>query len=449
MTAVGVSSGIFRDIFSTEPMRRIFADENRIQKYLDIEAALARAQARLGIIPQDACDEICRHTSVQEYDFAKLKAQTERIGYPVLPVVQQLVGLCRDGLGEWCHWGATTQDITDTATILQIREALDLVEADIVGIADALAGLARRYRDTPMAGRSNLQQAVPITFGYKCATWLAAFERHRQRLGEMRPRVLVGEFGGAAGTLSSLGARGLDVQAALMKELGLGQPEIAWHTVRDRIAEVGCFLGLVTGVCGKIAFDVKLMMQTEVEEVYEPFHEGRGSSSTMPQKRNPISCVYITATTSLVRQLVAALLDAMVEDHERATGPWEIEWIAVPEIFSLAAGAFAQTRFMVSDLVVDEKKMRANLDITRGLIVSEAVMMGLGPHIGRQYAHDLVYDICRQVVATGRTLLDLLAENNEVAKHLDRAALEKLCDPANYLGQAGEMVDRVLAMRGK
>jgi len=449
MTAVGVSSGIFGDIFSTEPMRRIFADENRIQKYLDIEAALARAQARLGIIPQDACDEICRHCSVREYDFAKLKAQTERIGYPVLPVVQQLVGLCRDGLGEWCHWVATTQDITDTATILQIREALDLVEADIVGIADALAGLARRYRDTPMAGRSNLQQAVPITFGYKCATWLAAFERHRQRLGEMRPRVLVGEFGGAAGTLSSLGTRGLDVQAALMKELGLGQPEIAWHTVRDRIAEVGCFLGLVTGICGKIAFDVKLMMQTEVEEVYEPFHEGRGSSSTMPQKRNPISCVYITATTSLVRQLVAALLDAMVEDHERATGPWEIEWIAVPEIFSLAAGALAQTRFMVSGLVVDEKKMRANLDITRGLIVSEAVMMGLGPHIGRQYAHDLVYDICRQVVATGRTLLDLLAENKEVARHLDRAALEKLCDPANYLGQAGEMVDRVLAMRGK
>jgi 3-carboxy-cis,cis-muconate cycloisomerase len=449
MTAVGVSSGIFRDIFSTEAMRRIFADENRVQKYLDIEAALARAQARLGVIPQEACDEICRHCTADQYDFAKLKVQTERIGYPVLPVVQQLVSLCRDGLGEWCHWGATTQDITDTATVLQIREALDLVEADIVGIADALAALAKRYRDTPMAGRSNLQQAVPITFGYKVATYLAAFERHRQRLKELRPRVLVGEFGGAAGTLSSLGTSGLAVQAALMKELRLGQPEIAWHTVRDRIAEVGCFLGLVTGVCGKIAFDVKLMMQTEVEEVYEPFHEGRGSSSTMPQKRNPISCVYITATTSLVRQHVAALLDAMVEDHERATGPWEIEWIAVPEIFSLAAGALAQTRFMMSGLQVDEKKMRANLDITRGLIVSEAVMMGLGPHIGRQYAHDLVYDICRQVVATGRTLLDLLAENKEVAKYLDRAALEKLCDPANYLGQAGEMVDRVLAMRGK
>src|SRR6266853_1994715 len=308
MTAVGVSSGIFRDIFSTDLMRRIFADENRIQRYLDIEAALARVQARLGIIPQHACDEILRHCGIAEYDFAKLKSATERIGYPVLPVVQQLVALCRDGLGEWCHWGATTQDITDTATVLQIREALDLVEADLVAIADALAALATRYRDTPMAGRSNLQQAVPITFGYKAATCLAAFERHRARLAELRARVLVGEFGGAAGTLSSLGGRGLEVQAALMKELGLGEPEIAWHTQRDRIAEPGCFLGLLTGICGKIAFDVKLMMQTEVEEVYEPFHEGRGSSSTMPQKRNPISSVYITALTAVVRQQVAALL---------------------------------------------------------------------------------------------------------------------------------------------
>jgi 3-carboxy-cis,cis-muconate cycloisomerase len=447
MTATAIDSAVFRDIFSTEAMRRVFSDENRIQKYLDFEAGLARAQARLGIIPQNACDEIVKHCRVEEIDIAKVKTQTERIGYPVLPVVQQLVGLCRDGLGEWCHWGATTQDITDSATVMQIREGLALIEQEIDGISDALAGLARKYRDTPMAGRSNLQQAVPITFGYKMATVLAAFERHKQRLAELEARVFVFEFGGAAGTLSSLGKDGLKVQAELAKELGLAQPEIAWHTVRDRIAEVGCFLGLVTGICGKIALDVKLMMQTEVEEVYEPFHEGRGSSSTMPQKRNPISSVYITALTSVVRQHVAALLDAMVEDHERATGPWEIEWIVLPEIFALSAGALAQTRFLLSGLQVDEKKMRANLDITRGLIVSEAVMMGLGPHLGRQYAHDLVYDICRKVIATGRPLLDLLAEDKEIAKHMNRVELAKLVDPANYLGVAGEMVDRVLAMR--
>ncbi|MGA2567015.1 MAG: 3-carboxy-cis,cis-muconate cycloisomerase [Pseudolabrys sp.] len=447
MPSTILDSAVFRDIFTTEAMRRVWSDENRVQKYLDFEAALARAQGKLGIIPKKAAAEIVHHCSADKIDMAKLKEATEKIGYPVLPVVQQLVNRCKDRLGEWSHWGATTQDITDSATIMQIREALDIIEDEIDAIADALAKLAKKYRDTPMAGRSNLQQAVPITFGYKMATLLGAFERHKQRLKELRPRVLVGEFGGAAGTLSSLGKKGLKCQAELMKELKLGQPDISWHTVRDRIAEVGCFLGLVTGTCGKIAFDVKLLMQTEVEEVYEPFHQGRGSSSTMPQKRNPISSVYITAQTAMVKQLVAALLEAMVEDHERATGPWEIEWIALPEIFMLSAGALAQTRFLVSGLQVNEKKMRANLDITNGLIMSEAVMMGLGAAMGRNRAHDVVYDICREVVKTGRPLVDLLAEDEEISKHASRKQLEKMVDPANYLGVAGEMVDRVLKMR--
>ena len=389
MPATAIDSLVFKDIFGTEAMRAVFSDERRVQHYLDIEAALARVQARLGIIPGEAAEEICRHCRVAAFDLARLKTQTERIGYPVLPVVQQLVGLCRDGLGEWCHWGATTQDITDTATVLQIRDALDLVERDLLAITGALARLARRYRDTPMAARSNLQQAVPITFGYKAAVLLAGFQRHLERLRELRPRVLVGEFGGAAGNLSSLGTRGLEVQAGLMEELGLGQPEIAWHTVRDRIAEVGCFLGLVTGTLGKVSTDVKLMMQTEVEEVFEPFAEGRGSSSTMPQKRNPISSAYIHACVGVVRQHVAALLDAMVADHERSTGPWEIEWIVLPEIFALTAGALAQGRFVLEGLQVDPARMRRNLDATGGLVVSEAVMMGLGPALGRQRAHDL------------------------------------------------------------
>src|SRR5262245_60258821 len=228
MPATATDSAIFRDIFGTDAMRRVFADETRVQYYLDIEAALARVQARLGIIPGEAADEIGRRCHAEQFDFAKLKSDTERIGYPVLPVVQQLVGLCRDGLGEWCHWGATTQDITDTATILQIRAGLSLVEQDLLAIRTSLADLARKYRDTPMAGRSNLQQAVPITFGYKMAVLLAGFQRHLQRLREIRPRVLVGEFGGAAGNLSSLGRDGLQVQAALCDELGLSQPEIAW-----------------------------------------------------------------------------------------------------------------------------------------------------------------------------------------------------------------------------
>jgi 3-carboxy-cis,cis-muconate cycloisomerase len=297
-----------------------------------------------------------------------------------------------------------------------------------------------------MAGRSNLQQAVPITFGFKAASLLAAMQRHRARLAELRPRVLVGEFAGAAGTLSSLGADGLKVQAALMQELGLGQPEIAWHTVRDRIAEVGCFLGILTGTLGKLSMDVKLLMQTEVAEVFEPFHAERGSSSTMPQKRNPISCLYIHSTAALVRQNAAALMEAAVADHERSTGPWEIEWIALPEIFLLAAGCLAQSRDLVAGLQVDAQRMRDNLDMTHGMVVSEAVMMGLGPKLGRQRAHDLVYDVCRKVAETGRPLADLLAADAEIARHASRAELAKLTDPANYLGLAGEMVDRVLAI---
>jgi len=445
MAASIIDSSIFQGIFSSDAMRHVWSDENRTQKYLDVEAALARVQGRLGLIPQEAADEIVKHCHLDQIDMAKLRQQTERIGYPVLGVVSQLNALCEGKLGEYCHWGATTQDITDTATVLQIREAIELVDADLSAISRAMADLARKHRDTPMIGRSNLQQAIPVTFGYKMAGLLSAIERHRERLTQLRPRVLVGEFAGAAGTLASLETGAMETQAGLMKELGLGQPLIAWHTIRDSIAEVGAFLGLVGGTLGKLSMDVKLMMQTEVGEVHEPYYHGRGSSSTMPQKRNPISSCYIHAAISVVRQHAASLMDAMVADHERSTGPWEIEWIVLPESFCLMAGALKQSRFVLEGLEVDAVRMRENIDMTHGRVMSEAVMMGLGPYIGREYAHDLVYDICREAVKSNRHLLDLLAEHPEINKHLDRAALAKMCDPANYLGQSVAMVDRVLA----
>ena len=448
MPSTTIDSAIFRDLYSTDAMRRVFSDENRIGRYLAIEAALARVEARLGIIPEEAGSEIAAQARIENIDFDALRRRTELAGSPIIPLVEQLTARCANGLGQYCHWGATTQDLTDTATVLQMREALALVDDDLGAISKALAALARRYRDTPMAGRSNLQQAVPITFGFKVAACLAAIERHRARLAEIRPRVLTGQFGGAAGTLASLGARGLEVQTALTAELGLAQPEIAWHTHRDRFAEAGCFLGLVTGTLGKIATDVKLMMQTEVGEAFEGFAPGRGSSSTMPQKRNPVACNYIVACASLVRQQVAALLDAMVEDHERASGPWQIEWVAIPEIFLLASGALAHARALVLGLEVDTARMRANLDLTNGQIVAEAVMMALAPSIGRERAHDLVYELCRRAKVEGRALIEILAADAEVSRHLDRAALEGLLDPANYLGLASIMVDRMLAHAG-
>jgi 3-carboxy-cis,cis-muconate cycloisomerase len=445
MAATIIDSHIFGDMFSDARMRQVWSDENRTAKYLDIERALAKVQGELGIIPQEAADEIVRNCNLEQIDWAVLKAKTEQIGYPIIAVVNQINAHCRDRLGEYCHWGATTQDITDTAAVLQIREGLALIEGDLKTLSVTLANLARTHRDTPVIGRSNLQQATPITFGYKMAGILAGIERHRERLAQLKPRVLVGEFGGASGTLSSLEKGAMETQAGLMKELGLGQPLISWHTVRDNFAEVGAFLGLVGGSLGKIAMDVKLMMQTEVAEVFEPFAPGRGSSSTMPQKRNPISCLYIHANISVVRQLAASLMDAMVADHERSTGPWEIEWVALPEIFCLLSGALKQTNFMLAGLEVDASQMRSNIDITRGLVMSEAVMMGLGPYLGREVAHDLVYDICRAAVKAQRPLIDLLAEHPQITAHVTRAQLESFCDPMNNLGQAGVMVDRVLA----
>ena len=445
MAASIIDSTIFQGIFTTDTMRQVWSDENRTAKYVQIERALAIVQGRLGIIPQEAADEIVSHCHVDRIDMARLRQQTERIGYPILGVVTQINQMCRDKLGEYVHWGATTQDITDTATVLQIREALDLVEADLDGVARALARLAREHRLTPVIGRSNLQQAIPVTFGYKMAGLLSAVLRHRERLAQLRQRVLVGEFAGAAGTLASLETGAMETQAGLCAELGLGQPMIAWHTIRDNIAEVGTVLGLIGGTLGKLSMDVKLMMQTEVGEVYEPYHHGRGSSSTMPQKRNPISSAYTHGAISVLRQHAAALMDAMVADHERSTGPWQIEWIVLPESFCLLAGALKQMRTVVEGLEVDVEAMRRNIDMTGGLVMSEAVMMGLGAYIGREYAHDLVYDLCRESLKTKTPLIDLLAAHPEIARHVDRAALLRMLDPANYLGQSGVMVDRVLA----
>lgn len=301
-----------------------------------------------------------------------------------------------------------------------------------------------------MAGRSNLQQAVPISFGFKMARLLATFQRHQTRLAEILPRLLVIEFGGAAGTLATISDTGFafEVQEELAKELGLGVPEIAWHTERDRIAEIGLFFAMVTGTCAKFALDVKLLMQTEVAEVSEPYYAHRGSSSTMPQKRNPISSVYITAMASTVKQLSTALLDAMVEDHERSTGPWEIEWIVLPQIATMTHATLTHTQELLEGLEVHPEAMKKNLDLTKGAIVSEAVMMELGKFIGRQVAHDLIYDLCRDAIKENRPLVDLLLENEVVrSSGIGRVKIESLCDPANYLGLSEAMVGRVLGRK--
>jgi len=444
MPSTVFDSAIFRDAFGSPAMRAVFSDQATIARYTEVEVALAIAEARAGVIPQEAADTIRQLARAETIDVAKLKAETDLVGYPIVGLVHQLARQCGEA-GRYIHWGATTQDIMDTATVLQVRDALALVDTDLAAIDTALAALAARHRDTVMAGRTHLQHALPVTFGYKAAVWRGMILRHRQRLSEAKPRVLVGQFAGAAGTLASLGDKGLAVHDALMAELGLDRPDTPWHVARDGLAEAVSLLGLITGTLAKIATDVMLLMQTEVGEAFEPFVEGRGSSSTMPQKRNPISCEFIVAAARIVRQQAGLMLDAMAADHERATGPWQLEWAALPVAFIATGGALRQARFMLEGLIVDAGRMRRNLDLTGGLIVAEAVMMALAQHTGRQAAHDLVYGACRAALDNGSTLLAELERRPEVTQHLAPARLAELTDPVNYLGAAPAMVDRALA----
>ena len=452
--AIGMlGSAIFADMFGTAAMRAVFGEPAFLVRCVEVEAALARAQARLAMIPGDAAERITAAAKrvaarPESLNIARLKRETENVGYPILPLVRQLAEQAGEA-GRWVHWGATTQDIMDTAMVLQIRAGLELIEADLDAARSHAADLARRHRDTPMAGRTHLQHALPVTFGYKAAIWLSALDRHAARLAELRPRVLVAQFGGAAGTLASLGqgAEIVESRSELARELGLGDPPITWHVARDGIAETVQWLALIGGSLAKIAFDVMLMSATEFGEAAEPFVTGRGSSSTMPQKRNPISCELILAAAKVLRQHAGLMLDAMVADFERATGPWHVEWVVVPEAFGYAAGALHQSRFLLGGLVVDPARMAQNLGLTHGLIVAEAVMMGLAPVTGRNEAHDLVYDACRQAVESDRPLLDVLLETPAVAGPLGPEKLRALTDPANYLGAAPAMVDHLLASR--
>jgi 3-carboxy-cis,cis-muconate cycloisomerase len=452
--AIGIlDSAIFADMFGTAAMRAVFADDAFLARCSEVEAALARAQARLGVIPSEAAAAITHAVAAiaenpRGLDFARLKRETETVGYPILPLVRQIAEKAGEA-GGWLHWGATTQDIMDTAVVLQIRAGLDLLEADLAAARGHLADLARRHRDTPMAGRTHLQHALPITFGYKAAIWLSALDRHAERLAQLRPRVLLAQFGGAAGTLASLGQDGdvVNSRTELARELGLGDPPITWHVTRDGIVETVQVLALLAGSLGKIAYDLMLMSATEFGEAAEPFVAGRGSSSTMPQKRNPISCELVLAAAKVLRQQAGLVLDAMVTDFERATGPWHVEWVAVPEAFGYAAGALHQSRFLLGGLIVDPARMAKNLGMTHGLIVAEAVMMGLAPFTGRTEAHDLVYDACRVAIEGDRPLLDVLLETPAVAGPLGPDKLRELTDPANYLGAAPAMVDHLLARR--
>jgi 3-carboxy-cis,cis-muconate cycloisomerase len=431
---------------STPEMLEAFSARACVQGMLDFEAALARAEIRTGVIPQEAA-AIGASCAAAKIDLEKLANAAPSGGNLAIPLVKQLTALVAASdkeAAKYVHWGATSQDTIDTGLVLQLRHALDLIDADLDRLADALAALAEKYRDTPMVGRTWMQHALPITFGWKAAGWLDGILRHRERLAAMRERVFVLQFGGASGTLASLGAQGLKVSEALAEELQLALPDMPWHTQRDRVVEVATTLGMLAGSLGKIARDISLCMQTDVAELAEPAAEGRGGSSTMPHKRNPVGCAVALTAAVRIPALVSTMLAGMVQEHERALGGWQAEWNSLPEIFQLTAGALRQMQQVAAGLTVDAAQMRDNLDKTHGLIMAEAVTLALGAKIGRMAAHQLVEKACQRALQANKHLREELAGDPAVTAELSQQEIVQLLDPAAYLGQATTFVDRVL-----
>jgi len=438
-------SQIFGTLYGTDEIRALFSDHAHLQYMLDVEAALARAESALGLVPAPIADAIGRAARVENLRLDYIADSTRRVGYPVVALVKELGRVAGEEAARYVHLGATTQDILDTALVLQLKRAFTIVRRDLIAIASALADRAARYRDTPMAARTHLQHAVPTTFGLKCAVWASPLLTNLERLDEAAPRILVVQFGGAAGTLAALGANGPDVVEGLARGLALGVPDLPWHAQRAGVAETATLFALICGSLSKIALDVTLMMQTEVGEISEPHDEGRGGSSTMPQKRNPIASEYILAATRAVHALVPVMLGSMTADHERSTGPWQSESLALPQCVALTTGALAHARSIAEGMTVDTERMGRNLELTGGLIMAEAIASALGASMGRAAAEAAVARACNRSIAEGAPLALILRNDPELQPHLAAAEVDRLMNPASYLGSAGAFVDRLVA----
>lgn len=441
--AGALDSRLLRHLFGTSEMRSVFSDTTTLKAWLKAEAALARAEAKLGVIPLWAGGAITKAVEAYDLDLEALGRDIETTQHPLVPVIGALRKLCGEA-GDHVHWGATTQDIMDTGLVLQMREGLAIAGRLLDGLIDALAEKAREHRDTPISGRTHGQHAVPTTFGLKLAVLAVEFARHRQRLAEIRPRVLVGQLSGAAGTLATLGAKAAAVRAAMVAELGLDVPVVSWHTARDGIAETVSVLAMIGATCGKVGNEIVNLQRTEIAEVAELSSDASVGSSTLPQKRNPMVAQSVVSVARLMRGLPALALDAMGHEHERDMAAWQTEWAFVPEAFILASGALDQTMRIVKGLRVDKRRMAENLALTGGLINSEAVMMRLGEAVGLKRAKEMVTAATRECAATEESFAACLGRNEEVARILPGEAIAALLRPEAWLGEASEATEAAL-----
>ncbi|MBO9473658.1 adenylosuccinate lyase family protein [Shimia sp. R10_1] len=444
MAATLLDSEYYRDQYSTPQMRNVFSDDARFASWIEAEVGLACAQEEIGLIPSGVADKLRSFAKIEDIDLEAMKEEFDKVGFAIMPFVHQLSKLCDSETKKYLHWGSTTQDILDTGLSLQMRAGLLLIEADLDRCIVALINLAKEHRETPMAGRSFMQHAAPITFGYKVAVWLDELMRHKARLPSVRANALLVQCGGAVGTLSTMGPDALAVRQAMGRIMGLGVPEVSWHNSRDGWTECIAWLGMVSASLGKIATEIATCMRSEIGELREPFQAGRGASSAMPQKRNPIACPPVIAIAAMMREKVSSQMSAMIQEHERAVAGMPIEWIVIPEAFLLMSGSLMHLAPVLEGLDVDTEAMMKNLQSNGGLIMSQGVMMGLAPYLGNMGAHDAVTDAAQKSINNGSTLRQELRKLQIVKDKLSSSDLDELLDPKNYTGAAGKMVDLVL-----
>jgi len=440
-------SPLLAPMLSSAAMRAVCDDRSTLQNMLDFEAALARAEAATGVIPASAVAPIAAACKADAFDMAALGEAATRSGNLAIPLVKLLTADVSKAAAEaarYVHWGATSQDVIDTATMLGLRAAIDALDADLGRAIKGFAALARAHRNTAMVARTWLQHALPMPFGLKAAEYASSLARARCRLRRLRREGLALQFGGAAGTLAALGDKGLVVAERLAQELNLPLPEAPWHTHRDRIAEAASSFAILAGSCGKIARDVSLMMQTDVGEAFEPAGEGRGGSSTMPHKRNPVAAASALACATMAPQLAATIFSAQVQDHERSAGPWHAEWPTLPQLMLVTSGALAAIVDIAEGLDVDATRMRSNLDTTHGLIMAEAVTFALADKIGKSDAHHLIEAASKRAVAEKKHLRDILAADSRVTVHLTPEKIAALFEPMAYQGASQAFIDRLL-----
>ena len=439
-----IDSNYYRDMFGTPEMREIFSDDARLQGWIDTEIALAKAQVQLGIIPKGVDLVLQKAAKISNLDKVAMKEHFDKVGFPILPFVKQLNKACDPETARWVHYGATTQDILDTGMVLQMKQGIKIIETELQAIITATASLTKKHAKTVMAGRTFQQLAAPVTFGYKSGVWLDEMLRHRERIQELKKRLFVGQCSGAVGTFATLGDRGVEVQKLMMKELDLQVPAISWHTARDSWSELVNTFALMSATFAKIANEVAILMRSEIGELSEPFEIGRGASTTLPQKRNPISCEPIIAIAPRMRELASSQLSAMIQEHERGVGQMNIEWMVIPESFIYMSGSLKHTRFILENLWVGEEQMRKNLDLGGGLLMSESVMMGLAPKVGKSKAHHLVYNAASIAFENKQTLKEALLADKEITEVLTENEIDNLINPISYTGCVEEMIEQVL-----